>query len=111
MEKILQELDAYKNSLEYLKSIEGCAELSLTSARAMRTKITYLSRTIAAVEHALSFLDETERNIITGLYLKKEQSFDDVCEFCALERSSVYRYRARALAKLATAMFGGVGSL
>ena len=45
--------------------------------------------------------------IITELYLSHEHSFANVCEACALEKSSVYRYRARALKKLAAALFGG----
>ncbi len=106
VEKILRELDAYRHSLAYLTSIEGTAALPLRKAEIMKRRICYLTRTIAAVEHSLDFLDPTERNIITGLYLNPEHSFDDVCEACALEKSSVYRYRARALGKLAAALYG-----
>ena len=33
-------------------------------------------------------------------------ALEEVCEACGLERSSVYRYRTRALKKLAAALYG-----
>ena len=106
VEKILRELDAYRNSLAYLRAIDGAEGLPLRKAEIMKKRIRYLTHTLDAVEHALGFLDPIERTVIEGLYRTPDGTFDDVCEACALEKSSVYRYRARALAKLAAALFG-----
>ncbi|MGN1346277.1 MAG: hypothetical protein ACI4V1_05795 [Eubacteriales bacterium] len=106
VDKILRELDAYRHSLAYLTSVEDTAGMSLTAAETWNKRIRYLRRTIAAVEHSLQLLDDTERNIISKFYFEPEHSFDSICEECALEKSSVYRYRSRALAKMAAAMFG-----
>lgn len=107
VEKILREMDAYRHSLAYLTSIQGTSALSLRREELLKKRIRYLSRTIEAVEHSLGYLDPIEQKIITELYFNHEHSFANVCEACALEKSSVYRYRARALKKLAAALFGG----
>lgn len=106
VEKILRELDTARHSLAYLTSIQGTSSLPLRKEEILKRRIQYLSHTIAAVEHALGFLDPVEQKIICGLYLDREPSLGRVCEACALEKSSVYRYRARALEKLAFALYG-----
>lgn len=106
VEKILRELDASRHSLAYLTSIQGISALSLRKEEILKNRIRYLSRTIAAVEHSLGFLEPVEQKIITGLYFDAEPSLERVCEACAMEKSSVYRYRARALGKLAVALYG-----
>ena len=105
-EKLLEELELYKASLEYYAEITDCAELTLRQHREIAAKEKYLSRTLAAVDHALTLLNPTERDVVTRLYLDKEMTFDDVCEACALERSSIYRYRASALKKISKALYG-----
>ena len=106
MDKILRELDAARHSLAYLTSIQGTSALPLRKEEIVKKRIRYLSRTIEAIEHSIGFLDPVEQKIITGLYFDAEPSIERVCETCALEKSSVYRYRARALEKLAAALFG-----
>lgn len=106
VEKLLRELDATRHSLIYITSIQGTSGLSLRKEELLKKRVCYLTRTIAAVERSLEFLTPVERKVIDGLYLAEEPSFDKVCEECALEKSSVYRYRARALEKLAVALFG-----
>lgn len=106
VEKILRELESYRHSLAYLTSIEGVSGMTLRQMQGMKKRIRYLSRTIDAIEHSLGFLSPAEQKIIAEFYFKSEHSFDAVCEACALEKSSIYRYRARALQKLAVAMFG-----
>ena len=106
IEKILRELDASRHSLAYLTSVQGTAGLPLRREEILKKRIRYLSRTIEAVEHSLGFLDPTEQKIIQGLYFDAEPSVERVCEMCALEKSSVYRYRARALGKIAVALYG-----
>ncbi len=104
-EKLLRELDACRHSLAYLTSVQGTA-LTLRKEELLENRVRYLSRTVEAVEQALTFLDPLERAIIEGLYFEAEGSVERVCAMCALEKSSVYRYRARALGKLAAALYG-----
>lgn len=106
VEKILHELDAYKHSLAYLTALQETAALLPRAAETTRKRISSLTLTITSLEHALQLLTPLEHTIITNLYLNPEHSFDDLCSACALEKSSVYRYRTRALRKLAAAMFG-----
>ncbi len=106
VEKILREVPAYRESLVYLTAVRSTGALSLREAETARKRIAYLTLTIASLERALGRLTPLERKVINGLYAENEQTFEDVCERCALEKSSVYRYRAKALAKLAAAMFG-----
>lgn len=105
VEKLLRGLDACRHSLAYLTSIQG-ASLSLRKEETLKKRIRYLSATITAIEHSLGFLDPLERKIIDGLYFDADGSVERVCEACMLEKSSVYRYRARAIEKLAAAMYG-----
>lgn len=105
-EKLLKDLELYRSSLEYYAAITDCAGLTLRQHREIIEKEKFLSRTVSAVEHALSMLNDTERDIVTKLYFDKTLTFDDVCESCALERSSIYRYRASALKKIAKAIYG-----
>ncbi|MBR5313245.1 MAG: hypothetical protein IKU40_10235 [Clostridia bacterium] len=104
-EKLLRELDASRHALAYLNSIQG-ASLSLRKEETVKKRILYLSRTTEALEHAVGLLDPIEQKIIRGLYFDADGSVEKVCETCALEKSSVYRYRARAIEKLAATMYG-----
>jgi len=105
-EKLLRELDASRHSLAYLTSVQGTAGLPLRREEILKKRIRYLSRTIEAIEHSLEFLDPLEQKIIRELYFDAEPSVERVCAMCALEKSSVYRYRARALEKIAVALYG-----
>lgn len=104
-EKLLRERNACRHALGYLTSVRG-ASLSLRKEEILQRRIRYLSRTVAAVEQALDLLEPTERKIVEGLYFEEDGSVERVCAACALEKSSVYRYRARALGKLAAALYG-----
>ncbi len=106
VEKILREREAYRESLDYLTAVRSTGALSLRETEAAGKRIAYLTLTLASLERALDRLPPLERKVIDGLYAKNEQTFEDVCEQCALEKSSVYRYRAKALANLAATMFG-----
>lgn len=106
VEKILRDFEATRHSLLYLNSISGTSAMSLRKEELLRKRILYLSRTVVAVERSLEFLTPIEKKVICGLYLDPNPSFDRVCETCALEKSSVYRYRSRALEKLSVALFG-----
>ena len=105
-EKLLEDIDLYRSSLDYYAGISECAELTLRQHREIMQRAKYLSRTVSAVDRALTLLNDTEYDVVTRLYFDKNMSFDDVCEACALERSSIYRYRASALKKIAKAIYG-----
>ena len=106
IEKILLEYNACRHSLAYLTSIRDTS-LSLRKEEIADKRIRYLSYTLNAIEQAVGLLDPIEQKIIRGLYFDADGSVEKVCETCALERSSVYRYRARAVDKLAVALYGG----
>ena len=105
-EMLLCDLEAYKSALEYHRGLLECGGVTLREAARISARIKYLSHIISSTEHALSLLSPTELDIITKLYLNKELTFDDVCESCALERSSIYRYRTSALTKISKAIYG-----
>lgn len=106
-EKLLGELDTCRNSLAYLTSFRNTANLPPYKAEVRNKRIQSLTKTIRAAEHALALLDPVERTVIEGLCIRRTaEALEDVCEACGLERSSVYRYRARALKKLAAALYG-----
>ena len=108
VEKLLRELDDSRNSLAYLTSIREDAPLSPRKSALLKKRIRYLTHTITAVEHALGRLEPIEQTILEGLFLRpaSADALEEVCEACGLERSSVYRYRTRALKKLAAALYG-----
>ena len=103
---LLLDLEAYKSSLEYYKGLMQCGGVPVCEAGEVSAKIKYLTHVISSTEHALSLLSPTELDIITKLYMNKELAFDDICESCALERSSIYRYRTSALTKISKAIYG-----
>ena len=107
-EKLLEDLELYRSSLDYYAGISECSALTLRQHKEIAQKAKYISRTVSAVDHALTLLNETEHDVVTKLYFDKRMTFDDVCESCALERSSIYRYRASALKKIAKAIYGAV---
>ncbi len=106
VDKILREVSAYRESLVYLTAVKSTGALSVREAETARKRIAYLTLTLTSLERALDRLPSLERKVIDGFYLEGEQTFEDLCEQCALEKSSIYRYRTKALTKLAAAMFG-----
>ena len=104
-EKLLCDLELYRSSLNFYKGIMECESLPEEKYKTAQTKIKYIEHLLSSAENALCLLDETERKVITNLYLNKEELYD-VCEECSLERSSIYRYRTSALKKIAKAVYG-----
>ena len=106
-EKLLGELDACRNSLAYLTATQNIAELPPRKAEILKKRIQYLTKTLRAAERALALLDPVERTVIERMCIRRTpEALEEVCEACGLERSSVYRHRARALKKLAAALYG-----
>jgi len=106
-EKLLGELDAFRNSLAYLTSIQNDVNLPLRRAEIRKKRIRYLTNTLDAAERALALLDPVEREVLEWMCIRRTpEALEDVCEACGLEKSSVYRHRARALKKLAAALYG-----
>ncbi len=104
-EKLLCDLELYRSSLNFYKGILECDALPEEKYCTARAKIKYLEHLLSSAEKAVDLLDETEKKVITNMYLQKE-SFYDICEECSLERSSIYRHRTSALKKIAKAVYG-----
>lgn len=104
-EKLLRELRACRDTLDYLTSLRE-APLTPRKKEILQNRIRRISDTLGEFEHKLGILDPVEQKILRGLYLDGDGSVEEVCRACALEKSSVYRYRARAIEKLAAAMYG-----
>jgi len=104
-EKLLCDLELYRSSLNFYRGILECESLPEEKYKTAQNKIKYIEHLLSSAENALCLLDETERKVITNIYLNKEELYD-VCEECSLERSSIYRYRTSALKKIAKAVYG-----
>lgn len=105
MKKILTELPLYRSSLEYNTRLTEIPDLPLRKYRTAELRRQTMQALIQSVEQALSLLSDTERRIIE-LHYYEEHTFFDIEEIVHLERSSVYRYHASAMDKLATAILG-----
>lgn len=106
-EQLLENLEVYRSSVETMKEIESCGGISLRKAKSAREKRLYYEKLLSAADRALALLTPTERLIIEEIYFKhNEQTFFDICETCAMEKSSVYRYKSIALNKIGRAVFG-----
>ena len=104
--KFIKELKLYKNALEYYKGISPPDNLSSAKSEELTRQIRRLTHRICAIEKALSFLSEIEREIIDRMYISGEMSADEMCCEIPLERSSIYRYRKSALEKISLSLFG-----
>lgn len=106
-EKLLENIEVYRLAVETMKDMEACGGISLRKAQAAREKRIYYEKLLAAADRALALLTPTERQVIEEIYLNQhEHTFFDICDACAMEKSSVYRYRAKALDKIGRAVFG-----
>ncbi len=105
-EQLLKNIEAYKISVEIMRELESCGGLSLRKAKTAHIKREHYEKLISATERAMTLLTPTERRIIEELYFRNdEHSFFDVCEICAMEKSSIYRHRDKALNKIGKAIF------
>lgn len=102
----LKELKLYKNALDYYTGLTEIEDLSVFKRDEIIRRKAALERKIHAIENALDLLNKTERTIIEQMYVTGDKSADDLCEILSFERSSIYRYRASALKKIACAIFG-----
>lgn len=104
--KLLSELPYLKNALLYYDSLAE-APLSREEARFVRVKRRQLMRSVAAGERALALLTPTERQVAEILFLRPRKEGEDICALCAMEKSTVYRWRKRVLDKIFLAVWGG----
>lgn len=105
--ELLKDYRLYRAALEYRKDQEenGCfSSLDGVRLENLNRQNRVLSRKVRAIEDGLGLITPLERKVVTHLIIEGRNA-DDVCELCALERSSVYRYRAAALRKLALIFF------
>ena len=103
--KLLRELPVHRAALAVYEETADGAELTPARRTALEKRIARTRRIVTAVDHAMTLLSPTEMEIITGLYFESGLTAEDLCERCAMERSSIYRYRASALEKLESALY------
>lgn len=103
--KLLRELPVHRAALAVYEETADATELTPERRTALEKRITKTRRIVTAVDHAMTLLSPTETEIITGLYFENGLTAEDLCERCAMERSSIYRYRASALEKLESALY------
>ena len=104
-EKILTDLPLYRSALAYCEELRD-TPLSVQKQRELAGRIRRLRHTIDAADRALGLLTPLERDVVTGLFLGEGKAPLDVCADCAIEKSTLYRHRSRALEKIGKAVMG-----
>ena len=105
--KLLSDYRLYQAALAYRADQEenGCfCALDEVRRENLDRQNRALRRKVRAIDDGLNLMSPLERDVITKLIIDKIP-VEDVCELCALERSSVYRYRLSALRKLAVIFY------
>ena len=102
-DKLLKNLCLYESYAEYYACLEKNGSIPPRKAQEARLRAEHYRETARAARKALEHLNATKRSIIELLYFTPGMTVDDVCDKTALERSSVYRYRASALDKISAA--------
>lgn len=103
--KYLGELKLHRSSMEYYTRLSNVQNLPHRKSRITQSRLLAASHTIQAVEEALALMSGIERRIIE-LHYFEEHSFDEIEEIVHLEHSSVYRYHAQGLDKIALVLYG-----
>lgn len=93
-DKLLKNLRQYESYAEYYEALRENGSVPMRKAQA-----------VEAVEKTMETFNKMEREVITLLYFTPDMCVDDVCDKVAAERSTVYRYRASALDKIAESVF------
>ena len=102
----MKNLALYESYASYYEELDKNGMIPSRKEKAARYRAEHYRETVKAVRRAVELLNDTEKRIIDMLYFAPEITFDDICDNMCLERSSVYRYRASALEKIACAEFG-----
>ena len=106
-EKVLCDLPLYRSALRYYEDLSADGT-PVQEQREVDGKIRRLRHTVDAADRAIALLKPLEREVVSLLYLNGEKAPLDVCADCAIEKSTLYRYRSRALEKIGKAMVGVV---
>lgn len=101
----LEQLALYRASRDYCTGLIQLPNLPIHKKRAALRRIKSTSHTIEGIETAITLLPDIEREIIELHYIK-EQPFSEIEETVHLERSSVYRYHAQGIDKIASVLYG-----
>lgn len=101
--ELLSQLESYESGAKYYNALLDGGLLPPAKADTAAYRVKYYTETAAAIRIALSLLTDTEKEVVTLLFCRG-MSILDVCDSVALERSSVYAYRASALDKVARYM-------
>ncbi len=105
-DKLLKNLTFYEAYIEYYTMLKKTDKLTIEQTKTVTYRLELYSAMTKAARRAIENLTPTERRIIDLLYFTPDTNVDDVCDIVAMERSTVYRYRASALDKLTAQIFG-----
>ncbi len=105
-DKFLKDLTLYEAYIEYYTKLKSTDKLTIEQTKTVTYRLDLYSTMTRAARRAIENLTPTERRIIELLYFTPETNVDDTCDIMAMERSTVYRYRASALDKLTAQIFG-----
>lgn len=103
-DKLLRSLRQYESYAEYYEALMKNGSVPMRKAQTVQFRAAYYRETVKAVAKTMETLNKMEREVITLLYFTPDICVDDVCDKVAAERSTVYRYRASALDKIAEAV-------
>lgn len=104
-DKLLKNLKQYKSYADYYEALRDNGSVPMRKAQAVEARAVHYRETVKAVEKTMETFNKMEREVIMLLYFTPDMCVDDVCDKVAAERSTVYRYRASALDKIAEAVF------
>lgn len=103
-EKLLRNLNQYRTYADYYEALEKNDSLPPRKSQAVKFRAVHYREVVKALDAALGDMSKLERDVVTLLYIMPDNCVDDVCDIVAAERSTVYRYRASALDKIAELM-------
>ena len=104
-DKLLKNLRQYESYAEYYEALRENGSVPMRKAQAVEARAIHYRETVKAVEKTMETFNKMERDVITLLYFTPDMCVDDVCDKVAADRSTVYRYRASALDKIAESVF------
>ncbi len=104
-DKLLKNLEQYETYAEYYEKLLDGGSVTPRKAQSARLRAQHYRETSRAVHRTMESFCKMEKDVINLLYFTPDTCVDDVCDAVCAERSTVYRYRASALDKIAAALF------
>lgn len=104
-DKLLKNLEQYETYAEYYEKLMEGGAVTPRKTQSVQLRAAHYRETVRAVRRTMESFCKMEKDVINLLYFTPDVCVDDVCEAVCAERSTVYRYRASALDKIAAALF------